>query len=58
MKPERIYTPLTRAEELKLLDAQGKRMREDREYGLSIARKAGIIDENNELTDYYKQKDE
>jgi hypothetical protein len=47
----------TRAEEMEILKLLGERIRSDRAFGLAIAQRAGILDENGELTEYYRQKE-
>ena len=56
MEKQKMVRVVSRAEEAKLLDAQLERIKKDPAYGREIARRAGILDEKGQLTDFYKQK--
>ena len=46
----------TRAEELEILEASSKRMREDRAYALKLLQDAGILNKKGQLAKYYRHK--
>ena len=47
---------LTRAEELEVLRQLSEKIRRDPAYGFQLLQKAGIYDENGELTEPYRDK--
>lgn len=47
---------LTEKDEKKALDAQSEKVKKDRAYGIEVAKRAGILDKNGQLSGYYKPK--
>ena len=47
--------PLTRTDELEILQAQAQRIRKNPALGVELAQKAGILNKNGELTEHYKR---
>lgn len=47
---------LSRAEELKALEARNEKIRKNPEYGFKLLQKAGIYDKNGQLTAPYRDE--